>query len=1081
MSDVTSRATRKTPTTDPRQMSLLPVMEARRNRVVEAGAGTGKTTSIVKSVVELLLDNPMLAADRIVLVTFTDKAAGEIADRIRHALVDLDAALAGPGEAQWPANGTPIIRIAPEKRESARDTVAGHLRQIDLLRSQTIHSFCQSILRLYPIEAGLDPQFALVQGFERLRLYDRIYREWFESETRTDGRAEWIAQWATAFAHLGALSNVRSRIFSLADRRDLIETRGLSLGDARDFERTVVPLLEAIRSTPDSDVERLSDSIRPAVEAIRSAPLPVGKSIPEWLTWFEPVEKPLARVNLRNKKPLSEDAATALETLRGKKSGHAVVVDRLRKHLASAALLELTRRFIRFRDEEKDRRGVVDFDDLLFRVRRLLDNPEVLNALRRRYEYLFVDEFQDTDRVQAEIINRLARDASGAFVGGKTVLVGDAKQSIYGFRRADPETYAATVDAFIAGGAQRETLDVQYRSSAELVGGLNTMFSRLFSQPGTRSVARPAYTPLEAGKKDAEERDARFTFLHVDCGDDGNAQVAEARAIVSWIRKRDPEGTDLRRFALLFRARTHWQAYLDTFDRCGLPYVVQPIAAFLETPAAVDLLTVLRAAALPFDEAAFVSAARSRYFGLSDSEIVRDKLGITDGSLVKGVRERLASWTAIAERSGAAAAVDAAVEDSGMELVCRALRPTESRQTLSQIARFRRMAVDWDLAAGGSLRQFVEEIARRQAEGDDKEPPLVDDNLNAVRIMTAHGAKGLEFGTVILPAMTGGGGGGLEVFAVDAAEHTLVMRGEQLETLSATCCTADGVPLAEIGTRREAAEDDRLFYVAVTRAITEVVFVCDPEKLRNSGFWKSLNSILGIEKDTIAGKAPAPEGRVVQNLPVGEAALTFGFERVVPAELADAPERFATPAVAPLIDKPYALELESEPSHFQPLSRAEVRRAMAAEGNRAAGILLHRVLEIWDLEPKTLQRAIAAAVAELGSDLADVVRVRRRLMRLDESPVLARVRAARCAGRELSIYVPGLDGSIAEKRIDRLVAENGGYLVVDYKSGSSTEERTEKDRAQVEAYCEAIARISGSTCRGLLWYIDDDEDRWIEV
>jgi ATP-dependent helicase/nuclease subunit A len=1082
MSDVPRRvAGRKAAKPDSGQMSLLPASPARRNRVVEAGAGTGKTTSIVKSVVELLLDNPTLATERIVLVTFTEKAAGEIADRIRHALVELDTALAQPGEAQWPATGAPIIRIAPERRDAAREAVASHLQRIDLLRSQTIHSFCQSILRLYPIEAGLDPQFALIQGFEQMRLYDRIYRDWFDSETRGAGRAEWVEQWATAFAHLNTLANVRARIFSLANRRDLIESRGLSLGDAGDFERSVVPLLETIRAIPSAEVESIAEPTRAAVDAIRAVPPLAGGTLREWLSWFEPIEKPLTRVTFRNKRGLSEDAAAALGALRGA-AGCALVVDRLRKHRAASALLELTRRFIEFRDREKDRRGVVDFDDLLFRVQRLLDDPEVLRALRRRYEYIFVDEFQDTDRVQADIIGRLARDASGSFVDGKTVLVGDAKQSIYGFRRADPETYAATVDDFIAGGATREILDVQFRSEAQLVDGLNVLFSRLFDHEGTRSVARPAYKELEAGKPKGEDRDARFTFLHVACDEDEDPHVAEARAIAAWIRSRDPEGIDLRRFALLFRARTHWQKYLDTFDRCGLPYVVQPIAAFLQTPAAVDLLTVLRAAALPFDEAAFVSAARSPYFGLSDDEIVRDKLGITDGALLRTVRERLASWAKFGERGGAAAAVDAAVDESGMELVYRTLRASESAQALAQIARFRRMAVDWDLAAGGSLRQFVEEIARRKAEGDDKEPPLVDDAQNAVRILTAHGAKGLEFDTVILPAMSGGGGGNqLDVFAVESGEPTLVMKGEQLESLSAWCRTADGVTLAEIGNQRDAAEDDRLFYVAVTRAITEVVFACNPSKLKASGFWKSLNAILGIEKESLEVKAPALPGRVVEEIPIGGNSLGFAFERVAPADLAAAPERFATPAVASLLDRPYAAELEREPAQFQQLSRADALREVAAEASRSAGILLHRVFEIWDLEPATLARAIDAAAAELGTGSADVARVRRRLGRLAPSATLARVRTAQCAWRELSIYVPGPGGAPVERRIDRLAAENRGYLVVDYKSGAPAAERTEKDRAQVEAYCEAVAAMSGTQCRGLLWYIDDDADRAIDV
>ncbi|MCU1350570.1 MAG: ATP-dependent exonuclease, partial [Acidobacteria bacterium] len=140
------------------------VRPVRRNLVIEAGAGTGKTTAIVAEVLKLMLENEELNPERIILVTFTEKAAGEIADRIHDALVDLSGRF-DDERVVWP-NGSPrpLFEVPLDRREAFRRACTKQLARIDSLRSQTIHSFCQSLLRMYPIEAGLDPQFKIIEG-----------------------------------------------------------------------------------------------------------------------------------------------------------------------------------------------------------------------------------------------------------------------------------------------------------------------------------------------------------------------------------------------------------------------------------------------------------------------------------------------------------------------------------------------------------------------------------------------------------------------------------------------------------------------------------------------------------------------------------------------------------------------------------------------------------------------------------------------------------------------------------------------------------------------------------------------------
>jgi len=203
----------------------------RRNLVIEAGAGTGKTTAIVAEVLQLMLENEELAPERIVLVTFTEKAAGEIADRIHEALNELETRF-DDERVVWPIGSpNPLLVMPEEKRAAWRRACGKQLTRIDSLRSQTIHSFCQSLLRQYPIEAGLDPQFKIIEGFERSLLHGQLYDAWVDEETRLHPTPERVEEWTFLLRHTGYLFMIRNAIFELVDRRDLLAETGYDTGD----------------------------------------------------------------------------------------------------------------------------------------------------------------------------------------------------------------------------------------------------------------------------------------------------------------------------------------------------------------------------------------------------------------------------------------------------------------------------------------------------------------------------------------------------------------------------------------------------------------------------------------------------------------------------------------------------------------------------------------------------------------------------------------------------------------------------------------------------------------------------------
>jgi ATP-dependent helicase/nuclease subunit A len=1055
---------------------------ARRNLVIEAGAGTGKTTAIVAEVLKLMLERDDLAPERIVLMTFTEKAAGEIADRIRTALEEL-AASPGP----WPRDSAnPLVNFDNAAR------AAHHAANVDRLRSQTIHSFCQSLLRSFPIEAGLDPQFAIVEGFERSLLYGQLYDAWLDHETRVAPTPEIEREWELVFAHVGYLFIIRELILGLLERRDLL-AEDLGFGEFEDvlprLEDAVLWIRRDTATCKDAAAGRVADYLRttssPAesrdlagwgrIDRATASPL---AGMDAWIEYLQPIASSIRQIDFRYCGALKEP----MTFLRAGDRGNSVY-DRLVSHRAAMALVAMTRRFIDFLDAEKRKLGVVDFDDLLLRTLALLDDESVLARARAQFDFIFVDEFQDTDRTQARIIDKLARDASGAFVPGKTIVVGDPKQSIYGFRRADPETYYRMTESLVAEGAEHRILADQYRSDAPLVDTINRMFARLFPlQPHDPNVFRPSYNPLRAARtKTRREPEARITLLHAAHDEKSDRYFAEAGAIAEWIKTRS-DG-DLRRFAILFRRLTKLDDYLDTFDRHGIDYVLPPTRMFLDRRAPVDLVAVLRAIAYPFDRGAQISAARTPYFALTDEEIAKGVVGSAGEGpvdaqppdhVLRVAQDDMEVWCAFNDSIGrfrdaarhrtVAELIDLVVDTTSIERVYDAA--ADGVRHLRHLEHVRAIAFEYDQRIGGSVRQFVEEIdRRREGEPDEMEPSLIDESQNAVRIMSVHAAKGLEFETVILPDLAfQPSPDGLNLFSVEEPPR-LVLSG-RAESIS-----SHFLGLSEISGQREEAESRRLFYVAVTRAMTDVVFVCNPEEKRSVGFHRSLLECLDIDKKSLPGYWPGVHETAI-GLVAFEQIESSGATANKRRRLRDAALE-AELAAAPVVPA----EIASPAAAAETLTAGEVAAHRAGSRNRAAGILLHRVLELWDGREDAgalLDRVAAESAA--GSEA--VLRVRQRLDAIAGSRGLQRIARAETIGREVPLRFVE-NGAIVERRVDRLLREDDRELVVDYKSGAAEEHRLERDRRQVKAYCEAVSAMTGRPCAGAIWYVDQDD--WIVV
>ena len=1053
---------------------------APRNLVIEAGAGTGKTTAIVAEVLRLMLESETLAPERVVLVTFTEKAAAEIAERIRAALEEL----AATGSRSWPCgSATPLVLI--DDPEAAARRIERHLANIDALRSQTIHSFCQTLLRLFPIEAGLDPQFKIVQGFERSLLYGQIYDAWVDSELAAGRPVEQHAEWELLFEHVGYLDQVRDIVFALLDRRDLLDEAGYDIGSYDDVAGDLAEAIRVIRSTDAIDGDVHAQQI---FDYIREAP-PSIETLDASIEYLRPIANAILAANLPRNTVLKE----ALKTLRsGEKKDS--LFDRLSSHRTALALIALTRRFAARLEAEKAKLGLVDFDDLLLWTRMLLEDPVVLARARDMFDHIFVDEFQDTDRTQARILDRLTRDDRGIAVPGRTFVVGDPKQSIYGFRRADPETYYAMTEGLVREGAERRPIREQYRSHPLLVAAINAMFARLFpDETHDPNVFRPPYLSLESRARDCREIDAPVTLIQALHHDRGDRLAAEAEALAAWITARLDGSRDLRRFAILFRRLSKLDVYLEALDRAGIDYVLPPTRQFLDRTAPVDLLAVLRAIAYPFDRGAQISAARSPYFALTDAEIAECATqpdAAPDGRVATSGAPR--AWDAFcsamdrfretARHETVSGLVDRIIETTGIERVYHAA--AGGGKHLVHLEHVRSIAFEYDRRAGGSVRQFVTEIDRRRDDPDEIEPVLLDDSTNAVRIMTAHAAKGLEFDTVILPDLSFpvGNQNAVQFYAVERP-RSLVMTG-RVETLSANFRkTPDGEILKKVSGLRENAEMRRLFYVGVTRAKSEVAFIVSTHsETKQQGFIKALQDALGLDKAGLAALFGEPGKREFRSLSVGPVAVeSFHFEGLATSGTPRLRRRLRDAEIEELArSEPLApLEIASVVKTAEKLQPAEVASRRGAARARTAGTLLHRVLELWSGSGE-FEAILRGVATEAGADRDLVAQVRKRLTTVSRSPHLARIRAAETIGCELPIHVLE-NGKLVERRIDRLIREKGQEIVIDYKSGGFDARRLENDREQVARYCAAMRAITGRECSGVLWYIDLERDEMVEV
>ncbi|HLY10858.1 MAG TPA: UvrD-helicase domain-containing protein [Planctomycetota bacterium] len=904
-----------------------------KNLAVTAGAGTGKTTLLVDKILHrVLADNVKI--ERILALTFTEKAANEMRHR---------------------------LRIALRKRD--------RLEGLEKAEIGTIHGFCAHLLREFPLEAGVAPDVEVDDGAVFRRRFDAAWPKWLDRELGPDARRPNV--WKEVL-----------RKVTLRELRDLAV--GLSSFSVPDGRRAGGPALLAGYVTEFSaKVPKLAGAL-------------AGKAEPQ-----KSIKGAVEGVALK----LAKDVAKLDESLIAKAVG-----------LIDDFATEFRADFLRS--------GHVSFDGILLLVHRLLHSdvfPGVIASLRDRYQCILVDEFQDTDPVQGEIIRKLAEDASGRLVPGKLFIVGDPKQSIYSFRGADIIAYQGIVDELLRQGGEPVVLRTNFRSHGKILDLVNATFSRVIQK---NARLQPPYEPIEPAE-DAKQSfpDPTIEAILIDDASADESREMEAEEIAEWIEAHpDIPKKDI---AILLRSLVDVTKYLEALRARKIPYVVEGEKYFYGTSEVVDFVNVLRAVANPHDRLAVVGVLRSPYGGVSDQDLY-DRRKSLDYRLPSPwpIFGYLKRWHAESGKTGVRDLVDLIFRDiSALEI---AQSGYHGEQAVANLLKLRAKAAELESKAGCTLREFLDAamLAVRDLE-EEGESPLADETLDAVRILSIHRAKGLEYPVVILPDLhRAKQGRQIPTVRYDWPTGTLgVKLGDAMN--------AGAAALGHLDREREREEWRRLLYVAVTRA-KELLLLLGSAGAKDESF-------LGLLLPDLQNHARLAVKKFVR--PPFRAPPELASKKVPDWEpfLAKWKEREGNERPAERFTSPSRMEEAGGVDRILFTSEASLPPSRASE----IGTACHAVLEHLDFK--------APAIPE-GTD-PDAAAILRKFFKSAPFKALAK---SEIVARELPFVIPR-EGQVIQGVIDVVYRSGGKTYVADYKTDTLVE--PEKYGLIRDVYTEAVRRV----------------------
>ncbi|MFV1986633.1 MAG: UvrD-helicase domain-containing protein [Gemmatimonadota bacterium] len=849
----------------------LPDAEARRaiaenlddTLFVEAAAGTGKTTALVGRIVEVIRRGRG-TLDDMVAVTFTEKAAGEMKLRLRGE-IEKARALA--------------MADAPEDAADRATDVANldrALEQLELAHIGTIHGFCTDLLKERPIEAGVDPAFQVAAEDEAGRLLDDAFERWFQ-KALADPPPGVRRALRRAYARNvgGPRGALRKAAGNLTEHRDFEASwRRPDFDRESELDRAVELVRElgdfaARAANPDDHLTKHLRNLHRRAHELELREAVHGRD-------HDYVEA-LLRSLIRNRRVGwhwtgfkrrdfgqgldKADVIARRDEIHGELQGIFAQADAD----VAALLRDELRPVIAVYEELKRREGRLDFVDLLIRTRDLLrDDPLIRRHYQQRFSHLFLDEFQDTDPLQVEIAMLLCADDPDETdptrirpSRGKLFVVGDPKQSIYRFRRADVMLYEQTRRRLVESGAIPLRLETSFRSQPRIQAAVNGAFSRRMT--GSDDGSQAAYVPLARYRDDVDGQPAvialpvprpygKFGTIYKRAIEDSLPDAVGA--FVDWlvnesgwkVTERENAGmlvpVRARHVCLLFRRFQSWgndvtRPYVRALEAREIPHVLVGGRSYFDREEVLAVRNALTAIEWPDDRLSMYGALRGPLFSLGDGTLLHftSEIGplhslrpFGEHESVEGMRKAGVDvpLMAVAEALEILGALHRhrnrrPLPETILRLLAAvrahagiAIWPT-GEQALANVLRVVDRARAFERTGAPSFRAFLDRLEDEAERGQAEEAPIVEEGTEGVRMMTVHKAKGLEFPVVVLADMT------CNATFETPTRHVDPVRGLWAEALCGAA-PLDLLDNIEVERVREVAEADRLTYVAATRA-----------------------------------------------------------------------------------------------------------------------------------------------------------------------------------------------------------------------------------------------------------------------
>jgi ATP-dependent helicase/nuclease subunit A len=1000
-------------------------LDINKSVIISSPAGSGKTEKLARRYIALLQSG--VDVERILAITFTDKAAAEMKDR--------------------------ILRIL---RQEDRETFRRVMEKIPLMRVSTIHSFCGSLLRRFSFEAGIDPDYRVIDAIDSDIAWEEVLYDLLMEMSEED---------EALFLRLLGERGFRGLQYLKEAMRYLHNKGPFSL------EACIPP---AVRNRD------LLDELLRWPGARESIPGYEGMLLDKGLEGLRAIKGLFLSNNgmPRRRRPAGLEGVADYEDWAVR-----MYEFWLQRNIEEAVersdlLIRIFRRCIDRYMQLKKERGVLDFGDLEYLTYRILtEEPEwanILYAFDERTDHILVDEFQDTNDFQWAIIDKLTeewRSGLGAKrdsgVRPTVFLVGDEKQSIFFFRGANVEVFGRArqkLSEWLGREFLYEEIRDNYRSLPAIIDFTNHVFSRLMRQDEEGPLWKTRYSPFKASRSDITGTGRVELIIHegdyrsiVEAKQE-EAEIVSRRIqeIVGQMMVSDREGSgqrpcEYRDIAILLRRRTHLKRYEDSLRRHGIPFVTVKGIGFYQEPEVAILRALIYFLSNPSDDYSLYILLKSPLFMIDEGSILRlvdadgdslyEKLlrtGALPGPL-DGVPARLLQWQSLLPAMPLSELIEHALISTG------AWRYLHEQQRRANIKKFIKLVED--LQAGGRslfrIRDFLERTCHR-----DEEPKanVNTEGMNAVRIITIHSAKGLEFPVVFLPGLE-------EPFRHRSEENLVYEKGGRFYFKSIPDATIRRVDEDFLTQKmKEFEEEKRLLYVAVTRAEDTLFLVSRWDEREDSAFGL-IRETLGLRKEGDGFRMDADiEGlSIVRGIDVKETHRKRPLKRE---------GLRVTPRVTPLP--------ETGGIRWRSVTDALDIRSRHGRGWLVLGEVLHRLFEEvskgFIKEEDTIERVKELFIeGGLHADAEMLKMIENNISMLKDSGIWQEIILPRDDSYAELPFTMELDGEVYTGRIDRLIRLNGEYRVYDYKTFPVKEEEVgyllKEYSPQLSIYREAVRRI----------------------